>query len=58
MGVQCTLYSGTVYNIHFIHNNDDKSGKGKEVVRKYRERKYYSVEEYLIDDFEEIFINK
>jgi len=25
-----------MYNVHFKHNNDDKSGKGKEEVREYK----------------------
>jgi len=37
----CTVqFTVTLYSVHLKHNNDDKSGKGKEVVRKYRGREY------------------
>ena len=39
IGVHCTLYS-----VHFKHNNDKKSGKGKGEVRKYKKMVGYSVE--------------
>ena len=37
--VQCTVYS-----VHSKHNNDDKSGKGMEVVMKYKGKGGYSAE--------------